>query len=312
MTHKRDVRYSGLELTRFWHGALPAGGRDALRQTLLLLCCYVTYDVARVAVRGREAAAMANAQAIINAEKALHIYVEPFIQTMASHVHVVVLFMDWFYANMHLPATILMLVWIYLYRHETFTFFRNVFLTMNVLAMTIFALFPVAPPRLVPTSGVVDTLFLYSTTNYRSGILAFVTDQYAAFPSLHIGYALLRLARRLPADHQPPRACWLPCIQYVIAAIIITGNHYVLDVVAGAVVLSVAFAMNYGVARQAVPQAIAISTRETDERTRGVSQGRQLRQRHVGPGGSTALRVALVSKKAAQRHSANPASLRLI
>ena len=109
---------------------------------------------------------------------------------MASHVHVLVELMDWFYGSIHLPATILILVWIYLYRNETFVFFRNVFLTMNLLAMTIFALLPVAPPRLVPTSGVVDTLYLYSTSNYRSGVLSFVTDQYAALPSLHIGYAL--------------------------------------------------------------------------------------------------------------------------
>ena len=97
----------------------------------MLLACYAAYDIARIAVRGREAVAMANAQAIINAEKALHLYVEPAVQTMASHVHVLVEFMDWFYVNVHMPATILILVWIYLYRHETFAFFRNVFLTMN-------------------------------------------------------------------------------------------------------------------------------------------------------------------------------------
>ena len=274
MSDQRNLRYSGLELARSWHGALPAGGRDALRQTLLLLSCYVTYDVARVVVRGREAVAMANAQGIINAEKALHIYVEPAVQTMASYVHLLVLFMDWFYANVHLPATILILAWIYLYRHETFAFFRNVFLIMNLLAMTIFALFPVAPPRLVPTSGVVDTLFLYSTTNYRSGVLSFVTDQYAAFPSLHIGYALfLSLAVYLLTTNRLARLLAVVYPVLVFAAIIITGNHYVLDVLAGVVTLGVAFAVSYGIAPQAVPEAIAVSTRKVRLATRGVSAG---------------------------------------
>ena len=267
MTRKHNLRDSGIGLTRSWRGALPAGGRDALRQVLLLLSCYATYDVARIVVRGREAVAMANAQGIINSEKALHLYVEPFIQTMASHVHVLIEFMDWFYANSHLPATILILVWIYLYRNETFAFFRNVFLTMNVLAMTIFAVFPVAPPRLVPTSGVVDTLYLYSTTNYRSGIMSFVTDQYAALPSLHIGYALfLSLAIYLLTINRLARVLAALYPVLVFAAIIITGNHYVLDVAAGVAVLAVSFAANWGIAPQAVPEAIAVYTRHPDDR----------------------------------------------
>jgi hypothetical protein len=263
---KHNLRDSGIELTRTWRGALPAGGRDALRQVLLLLSCYATYDVARVVVRGHEALAMANAQAIINAEKTLHLYVEPFIQTLASHVHVLIEFMDWFYGSVHLPVTILILVWIYLYRNETFAFFRNVFLTMNVLAMTIFALLPVAPPRLVPTSGVVDTLYLYSTSNYRSGILSFVTDQYAALPSLHIGYALfLSLAVFLLTTNRLARVLAAVYPVVVFAAIIITGNHYVLDVAAGVIVPAVAFAANYGIAPQTVPKAIMVHTRDAHE-----------------------------------------------
>ena len=267
MTHKPNLRDAQIGLTRSWRGALPAGGRDALRQVLLLVLCYATYDVARVVVRGREALAMANAQDIINAEKAMRLYVEPAIQTAASHIHVLIEFMDWFYASVHLPATVLILVWIYLYRHEAFGFFRNVFLTMNALAMTLFAVFPVAPPRLVPTSGVVDTLFLYSPTNYRSGVLSFVTDQYAAFPSLHIGYALfLTLAVCLLTTNRLARVLAAVYPLFVFAAIIVTGNHYILDVVAGVVVLGVSFAANYGLAPQGAPEAIAVFARDRDDR----------------------------------------------
>jgi hypothetical protein len=266
INRKLGLRDSGIELTRSWRGGLPAGGRDALRQLAILLICYGAYDLARIAVRGREAAAMANAQAIINAEKALHIYVEPFVQTMASHVHALVLFMDWFYGNVHLPATILLLVWIYLYRNEAFAFLRNVFLTMNVLAMTVFALLPVAPPRLVPTSGVVDTMYLYSSSNYHSGILSFVTDQYAAMPSLHIGYALFAsLSIYLLTTNRLARVLAVVYPVVVLAAVIITGNHYVLDLVGGAIVLGVAFAANFGFAPQAAPEAVAVRVHD-DER----------------------------------------------
>jgi len=259
------LRDSGFELTRSWRGHLPAGGRDALRQVLLLIACYAAYDVARVVVRGREVAAMADAQAIIRLEKALHLYVEPFVQAKAGYVHPFVQAMDWFYANAHLPVTILALTWIYLYRNETYGFFRNVFLTMNVLAMTVFAILPVAPPRLVPTSGIVDTLFLYSKSNYSTGILSFVTNQYAALPSLHIGYAVFAsLAVFLLTSNRLARAAAVVYPLAVLLAIVVTGNHYLLDAVAGVVVLGVAFAANYSVAPQRVPEAVSVTWRHDE------------------------------------------------
>jgi len=263
VNRKASLRDSGVELTRSWRDTLPAGGRDALRQLFLLLGCYAAYDVARVVVRGRDVTAIADAKAIINTEKALHMYVEPFIQAKVSYLHVAVQGMNWFYANAHLPATILILTWIYLYRHETWSFFRNWFLTMNALAMTVFAILPVAPPRLVPTSGVVDTLFLYSPHNYSTGILSFVTNQYAALPSLHIGYAVfLSLTVFLLSSNRVARTLAVLYPIIVLLAIVVTGNHYLLDAVAGVVVLGVAFVANYSVAPQRVPAVITVSTRD--------------------------------------------------
>jgi len=262
VNRKATLRDSGVELTRSWRETLPAGGRDAFRQLFLLLACYAAYDVARVAVRGREAAAMADARAIINAEKTLHLYVEPFIQAKLSYVHVLVEGMNWFYANAHLPATILMLTWIYLYRHETWSFFRNWFLTMNALAMTVFAILPVAPPRLVPTSGIVDTLFLYSPHPYSTGVLSFVTNQYAALPSLHIGYSVfLALAVFLLSSNRVARTLAVVYPVLVLIAIVVTGNHYLLDAVAGVLVLGVAFVANYSVAPQRGPAVITVGAR---------------------------------------------------
>jgi membrane-associated phospholipid phosphatase len=113
---------------------------------------------------------------------------------------------------------------------------------------------------------VVDTLYLYSTSNYHSGVLSFVTDQYAALPSLHIGYALfLSLAVFLLTTNRLARVLAAVYPVIVLAAILITGNHYLLDAVAGAVVLAVAFVANYGIAPQSVPEAIMVYTRDTGE-----------------------------------------------
>ena len=270
-----DLRRLANKLACLRRRALPAGWRDALRQVLILASCYAVYDLARLLVHGREAAAMANAQTIINAEKSLHLYVEPAVQTAAGHVHAVVASMDWFYANVHLPATILTLVLIYLYRHETFVSFRNAFLAMNALALTFFALFPVAPPRLVPTSGVVDTLYLYSTTNYRSGVLSMVTDQYAAFPSLHIGYALfLSIAVWLLTGNRSARALAAVYPVVVLAVVVITGNHYLIDVVGGVAVVSVAFALTRGFAPQVAPAPLMVRVCDDERSARAVGPRR--------------------------------------
>lgn len=267
MHRKHSLRDSGLELTRSWRGALPAGGRDAFRQFAILFLSYLAYDAARIAVRGREAAALANAQRIINAEKAVGVYVEPWVQTKVSHVQFLIQFFDWFYANLHLPVTILVLTWIYLYRHEAWTFFRNVFLTLNAAAMVVFALLPVAPPRLVPTSGMVDTLFLFSRSNYRSGVLSFVTNPYAALPSLHIGYSLfVTLAVFLLTGNRLARVLAAVYPLVVLAAIVVTGNHYLVDALAGAVLLGVAFVANYSVASDEAPRAVTVAS---DDRREG-------------------------------------------
>ncbi len=263
----RTLRDSGLELTRSWRGALPVDGRDAVRQFLILLLSYLAYDAARMAVHGREVLAMANAQRIIAAERALGVYIEPWVQTQVSHVYPLLLAFNWLYVNLHLPVTIVTLTWIYLYRNEAWSLFRNVFLTMNACAMVVFAMVPVAPPRLVPTSGVVDTLFVFSSSNYRSGILSIVTNQYAAFPSLHIGYALFStLAVCLLTRNRLARALAVVYPFIVLAGIVITGNHYLLDAAAGVAVLAVAFAANYLVAPDEVPEAIAIASRWPDDR----------------------------------------------
>ena len=95
--------------------------------------------------------------------------------------------------------------------------------------------------------------------------MSFVTNQYAALPSLHIGYALfLSLAVWLLTTNRLARVLAAVYPVLVLAAIIITGNHYVLDAAAGVVVLAIAFAVNYGIAPQSVPQAITVSTRDRD------------------------------------------------
>jgi len=261
----RGLRGSGLGLTRSWHDTLPAGGRDALQQLTVLFTAYVAYDLIRIVSRGREVVAIAHSQAVIDAQKALHIYWEPWLQQEALRSQAVVEFLNWFYSSVHLPAILLTLAWVYLCRHEVWLLFRNAFLAMNAIGLTIFALVPVAPPRLVPTSGMIDTKYLYADQGFNTGVMAFVTNPYAAMPSLHMGYALFTAV-----------ALWVLCrglamrvlaVVYsvvVLASIVLTGNHYFLDAVAGAGVLALAFAVSFASAAGRAPLPAAVASHDGD------------------------------------------------
>jgi hypothetical protein len=239
--HDSTVRERVGEQVGSWIRELPAGGRDAVRQMLILLTAFVGYDIIRIGTRGREVVALAHAQGVIDAEKALHIYWEPYLQRQILGARVVVESLNWFYAEVHIPAIFFTLALIYLYRHESWRRFRNAFLFMNAIGLTIFASIPVAPPRLVPTSDMIDTKFLYAGDGVQTGVMAFVTNPYAAMPSLHIGYALfLSVALWTLTTSRLAKVVAVAYPVAVLASIVLTGNHYFLDALAGAGVLVLA------------------------------------------------------------------------
>lgn len=259
MDRKRSLRDSGSGLTRSWRGTLPSGGRDAWRQVLILFTSFIAYDAIRILASGREEAAMENAQRLISGERLLNIYWEPWLQARASYFDAVIHFFNFFYSNAHLPATALILAWIYLYRHETFAYFRNVFLTINFVGLAIFTLVPVAPPRLVLTSGIVDTVYLYSDARVKPGVMGFVTNPYAAMPSLHLGYAIfLSVALWLLCRQRSVRVFAVVYSLLVLLAIVITGNHYFLDAVGGAFVVGFAFVATWALSSREVLEFIVV------------------------------------------------------
>lgn len=242
---------------RSWRHILPAGRNDAILQFLILFTAYIAYDLVRFFTTGRESTAIANAQHIIHAEKGVRLYVEPWVQAKVSHVHLLVQAMDWFYANMHIPVTIGFLAWVYLRRNDVWAVFRNGFLLVNAIAVSTFALLPVAPPRLVPTSGLVDTLFVFSKVNYESGGLASITNPFAAVPSLHFGYALFVTIGIVLLS----RALWarLLAVAYtlvVLVAIVVTGNHFLFDALAGGFVIMIAYL--FTLSGSTVPETVAV------------------------------------------------------
>lgn len=226
--------------------SVPEGGWDALRQALFMLACYAGYAFSRMLVVGRAAVARANGHAVMDLEKDLAIYVEPWIQSRISAIRPLMHVFVYSYQDVHLPIIIATLTFAFTRRRNSWPLVRNWFLIMNFVAVTIFALLPTMPPRMLSSSGVVDIDFLYGV---RSRIMGdgFLANPFAAMPSLHFGYALFVAA----VIFMFARQRWLRWLALaypvmILTAVIATGNHFILDCVAGALltVATYMFAVN--------------------------------------------------------------------
>jgi hypothetical protein len=243
-----------------------SGGDDVVRQLLIMVGCYAAYDVSRALAQGRAAVALANGVFFMNLEKALGIWWEPWIQGRVSSFEPLMSFLVFAYANLHLPLIIGCMVWVFTQRRSSWDFYRNWFLAMNFMAVIGFALLPTAPPRMIFTSGVADINFLYGVREQilENGLLA---NPFAAMPSLHFGYALfIGIMLYALGRQRLVRYGGFAYAAVVLVAIVATGNHFIIDAAAGALIVLAAwvFAMNVQPAGTPQSSAATVRVRERD------------------------------------------------
>jgi membrane-associated phospholipid phosphatase len=150
---------------------------------------------------------------------------------------------------------------VYLFRRQSWRYplWRNTLAITTGLALIGFALFPLMPPRLLPSSfHIADTLrTVGGLWSFDSGPMSKVSNQYAAMPSLHFAWALWSAAVLAPAVRHLATKILVWCYPAVtLLCIVVTGNHYIFDALGGAITL----AAGYGGAR--------LLTRTTDHRHR--------------------------------------------
>ena len=209
--------------------------RDLLQQVVIIVGAYFVYFLVRGATEGDVAAALRNAEDIERFERGLGIYLEPTLQAAIVGERWLVDALNWVYLWGHWPVIGATAVWLYIKRPEAFRLTRNAFLISGAIGLAFFATLPTAPPRLADI-GLVDTVTEHADF-YRLLQPRELTNQYAAFPSLHfgwnllIGIALVREAPRLAF-----RAFGALSPVAMLAAIVLTANHYFVDAIAGGIV----------------------------------------------------------------------------
>jgi hypothetical protein len=222
---------------------LPKGWGDLLLQFGLFFGAYMGYQVVRGVVDGKTAAALANGGRIIDFEVATGTFFEPHLQKLLLPEHWLMDSLNWMYLNTHFMVTSIFLIWLYLRRNESFYFVRNMLLVAMGLALAGYALFPTAPPRMIPGHGFVDTVAAATNGAGDKPIAKLLINPYAAIPSMHMGVALMiavpgfQLARRTVT-----KAFWCCYPALVLLVIVGTANHFWFDAACGALVACISAA----------------------------------------------------------------------
>lgn len=206
-----------------------------MREIALWAAFAVSYELVRWAAAGKRETAVANAEAVIRAERHLHLFVEHDLQrAFIEGPRLVLHLADWTYWLAQFVVVVAAFVWAYFRRYRLYARFRNAFFLANTLGLIAYITVPLAPPRLFPEEGLVDTLRRYEGLNMHSGIVRGLANQYAAMPSLHAADALIVGVMLCAAARQPLlRAASLAWPAWVSLALVATGNHFVLDIAAG-------------------------------------------------------------------------------
>jgi hypothetical protein len=186
--------------------------------------------------------AIANAQHVERLERVTHIAWEQGIQSWFLQFPDLVKGMNWFYLSSHFFVTGAFFVWLYWRDREGFSIFRDGFLLATAIALVIHWRYPTAPPRLADMN-VKDTIDLYSGVNIGGPHHERFANPVAAVPSLHAGWALaLGVGIVVYARHYVVRALGVLYPAAVLLTIVVTGNHFIFDSIAGALVMAVGFA----------------------------------------------------------------------
>ena len=184
--------------------------------------------------RPRPACARARPSAARATERQLGALFEPAVQRVVDASSILVVLTSYTYWLSQFAVVGLTLLWVYFRHHDRFAGFRNWLIAANLAGLVGYVLVPTAPPRMFPEWGFVDTLAQYSSINHDSGLISFAANPYAAMPSLHSMDALIvGIVMASVVRSRLVKALWLAWPAWVAFAVISTGNHYWLDVVAG-------------------------------------------------------------------------------
>ena len=210
--------------------------RNGVCDLLLIAIAFMFYSIVRQGSSHRQIEATYNAVDLVELQRNLHIAYEARAQELILWSDGLIQVFNTIYTYGHFWLIGIAAIWLFFRHRQSYVLFRNAFFISGAISLICFNLYPLAPPRLLPGDyGAVDTLRLASSVNYETS--GNFVNEYAAMPSLHIAWNLLICLAIASTVRNPIVRAWafvMPLIMSI--TVVVTGNHWILDAVAGYIV----------------------------------------------------------------------------
>ena len=221
----------------------PSWWKGGIREVTLFLVIYGAYSLTQDALPDRQFLAFHNTYNVIDFETRLKIFWEQSIQSWFLRSDFLIQLVNALYTLLFFPVLISFGIWAYQHHRQQYSIARNAILISAVIGFPGFAFYPMAPPRLLPNLGFVDTLATFMNLK-TSSMPSSMVNQYAAMPSLHMAWALLvgiTTIRIAKTWWLKLAGILLPLLMLV--TIVATANHFILDAIVGATVAGLSYGL---------------------------------------------------------------------
>jgi hypothetical protein len=196
--------------------------------------------------------AFSRGRTIWQLERALHLPSEAWVQRGVLAHPVVVKALDFFYLSAHLGGLAIFLLWLFLAHRASYSPWRNVVVGFTAVALAI-QMISIAPPRLVPGLGMVDTAVRYHQSAY-TGLGSGFTDQVSTMPSIHVGWAVIIAVAVISVSHSRYRWWVIAHPVLTVYVVVATANHFWLDAVAAIAIVGLVLAAQAAINRCRSPR----------------------------------------------------------
>lgn len=206
----------------------------------LVVAVYELYTTARWEVAGDQATAVRHGLAVLQLEQHLGIAWERWLQDAALRAPPLTWLGNICYVALHRPFLVTAALIVFARDRECFRRMRTAFALSCAFGLLVFWLLPVAPPRLLPDAGFVDTLKRdWPSASYQTGARV---NEFAAIPSFHVGWNVLAVWSLLQVTSNRRLRVLLAAVPaLMLMTVVVTANHYLLDAVAGVLIIAVCY-----------------------------------------------------------------------
>ncbi len=223
------------------HGQRPAEARarrpHLFRELTLVAALYMTYSVGRYLAA--PAGAYAHATGLWHFERRIGLPNEASVQQLVLDWPRLVDLANLHYQVGYVASLVGSLLWLYVRHPRHYLWYRRFLTLVTGLGLLGQIFYPMAPPRLLPGDGVVDTGQIYGHAVFGP-VGTGLANQFAAMPSLHVGWAVVVAVGAVVVLRSPWR--WLFVLHPILtlAVVVVTGNHYWTDGIVASIIVFVA------------------------------------------------------------------------